>query len=174
MSALRVCLRSWPHPCHNERKMRSSACSIDPSSTASLCTSIVPECRIEQQTRTVAHWPWIPDPPTSQNGITPPSSHWPSHNTPCSLMRMSHVGFRPSAQVRLLCADCFKGFCIHQQKSGGGNFLEFSLGLPLYHFVHSWLALSLNLSSEKRLILKGVSSSWKIKVRRRSSRCNVL
>lgn len=48
----RVCVpMTTPQP--HWKKMCASACSIDNSSTASLCTSTVPECLVEQQTSTV-------------------------------------------------------------------------------------------------------------------------
>lgn len=140
------------------KKVCASACSIDHSSTASLCTSTVPEYLIEQQTRTVVPRPHIPDhapiPPTPS---TPPSLlPWPPKILPCSSVWKSHVACSPPAQVHLFCADCFKGFCHHRQKSGGDNFLEFSLGLPLWRFAHSWLALSLTLSLRKGWYLRGL------------------
>lgn len=140
------------------KKVCASACSIDHSSTASLCTSTVPEYLLEQQTRTVVQRPHIPDPPPSRNttnaaaaAATPPPP-WPpkySHVVRCERVTWP-------AQVHLFCADCFKGFCLHRQKSGGDNFLEFSLGLPLWRFAHSWLALSLTLSLRKGWYLRGL------------------
>lgn len=138
------------------KKVCASACSIDHCSTASLCTSTVPECLIEQQTRTVVQRPHIPDPPPSPNTITPPLYPLTPKILPCSSVWKSHVAFGPPAQVHLFCADCFKGFCLHRQKSGGDNFLEFSLGLPLWRFAHSWLALSLTLSLRKGWHLRGL------------------
>lgn len=95
-----------------------------------------------------------PHPP---DAIHPPSLlPWPPKILPCSSVWKSHVACGPPAQVHLFCADCFKGFCHHRQKSGGDNFLEFSLGLPLWRFAHSWLALSLTLSLRKGWYLRGL------------------
>lgn len=101
-------------------------------------------------------------PGPSPTALIPPStpSPLPSPLTPktlpCSSVWKSHVDCGPPAQVHLFCPDCFKGFCLHQQKSGGDNFLEFSLGLPLWRFAHSWLALSLTLSLRKGWYLRGL------------------
>jgi len=88
--------------------------------------------------------PPIPDPPPTPSNAVTPDPHRPlkktSHLVQCE--RVTWL-FGPAAHLHLFCADCFKGFCLHQQKRGGDNFLEFSLGLPLWHFAHSWLALSL-------------------------------
>lgn len=86
----------------------------------------------------------------------PSPLHWPPKQLPCSSVWKGHVASGPPAQVRLFCVICFKGFCLHQQKSGGDNFLEFSPGLPLWRFAHSWAALSLTLSLRKGWYLRGL------------------
>lgn len=144
------------------KKVCTSACSIDHSSTASLCTSTVPEYLTEQQTRTAVQQPHIPHPPPTPS---PRPSPLTPKMLPCSSVWKSHVAFGPPAQVRLFCADCFKGFCLHQQKIGGDNFLEFSLGLPLSRFAHSWLALSLILSLRKGWYLRGLTYPEEFQVR---------
>lgn len=152
----RACvLMTTPRP--HWKKVCTSACSIDHSSTASLGTSTVPEYLIEQQTRTVVQQPHVPHPPPTPQHHYPSPLPWPPKILPCSSVWKSHVACGPPAQVRLFCADCFKGFCLHQQKIGGDNFLEFSLGLPLPHFAHSWLALSLILSLRKGWYLRGLT-----------------
>lgn len=148
VSALSMCA-SMTTPQLHWKKVCASACSIDHSSTASLCTSTVPERLVEQQTRTAEQWPRIPDPLPSPSAIASPLVPWPPKIPPCSSVWMSHVAFGPPAQVRLFGADCFKVFCLHRQKIGGVNLLESSRERPLWHFAHSWLAPSLILHLRK-------------------------
>lgn len=153
----RVCVpMTTPQP--RWKKVCTSACFIDHGSTASLCTSTVPEYLIEQQTRTVVQQPHIPHPPPKPQHHHPLPSPMTPEIHPCSSVWKRHVAFGSPAQVRLFCADCFKGFCLHQQKIGGDNFLECSLGLPLSCFTHSWLALSLILSLRKDWYLRGLTN----------------
>lgn len=76
VSVLSMCVTITTAQLH-WKKVCASACSIDHSSTASLCTSTVPERLVEQQTSTAAQWPRIPDPPPSPSPTGPPLSPWP-------------------------------------------------------------------------------------------------
>lgn len=102
VSALSVYVSLWPHPGPPWKKVCTSACSIDHSSTASLCTSTVPERLIEQQTRSVVQRPRIPDPPPSPDTATPPLSPDPpkySHVVQCE-----SVTWLLAHQLKCICS----------------------------------------------------------------------
>lgn len=173
--SLSVYLLSWPYSAHRwqcapptERKCELQHVALTTPSTASLCTSTVPEHQIQQQKEDHGT-PVAATPPLPILHCPILSTQSPLQQSPWSLNgKEPRASAATSSGAFVLAAGCCKGFCLHRQKSGADNFLEFGLGGPLWLFAHSRLALSLFLSQSfpaERLTLKRVYLSWRTQVR---------
>lgn len=101
----RVCVpMTTPRP--HWKKVCTSACSIDHSSTASLCTSTVPEYLIEQQARTALLRPHIPDPPPQPSSPLqrrhPSPLPWPPKRS--HVVQCERVTWTVAHQLKCICS----------------------------------------------------------------------
>ncbi len=113
--------------------------------------SVSPHARLNESVRfSMLHWPQqyckplhitVPERPIQQQKEPSPSKPRAQTRPACS----GHVP--PTASSSSVCLlACFKGFCLHRQKSREDNFLEFGLAGPFWRYARCgshFLSLSL-------------------------------